>query len=70
MQINKFNKLEIEIFSKISAPLKISLIEIKMSQTNLNKELDYRKESPGYFELTKKNPIKIEKSFYLEKEDN
>ena len=36
VQINKFNKLTIEIFSKISAPLKICNVEIKMSQTSLN----------------------------------
>ena len=41
-----------------------------MSQTNLNHDVNYKQENPGYFEFNRKNPIMIEKSFYLEKEDN
>jgi hypothetical protein len=40
-----------------------------MSQSSLNRQAAF-KDSPGYFELTKSNPIVIEESFYLEKEDN
>lgn len=40
-----------------------------MSQNSLNRQAAI-KDSPGYYELTKSNPIVIEESFYLEKEDN
>ena len=69
VQINKFNKLRIEIFSKIAEPLKIAQVEVKMSQASLNRQVQF-KDGPGYYELTKSNPIVIEESFYLEKEDN
>lgn len=36
IQINKFNKLQVEIFSKLGAPIKISSIELRMSQGNLS----------------------------------
>ena len=44
-----------------------------MSQNNLSKEIDYTQDdqlTERYFQLTKQNPIRIEKQFYLEVEDN
>ena len=41
IQINKFNKLTIEIFSRMTNPIKVSKLSINMSQPNLNKEVDY-----------------------------
>jgi len=45
VQINQFNKLRIEIFSKISTPIRIAQVDVKMSQTSLNKDVDYRQET-------------------------
>jgi len=36
LQINKFNKLTVEIFSKLNEPLKVASVELKMSTPSLN----------------------------------
>ena len=36
IQINKFNKLTIEVFSRLSMPIKISKLNIMMSQVDLS----------------------------------
>jgi hypothetical protein len=53
VQINKFNKLTIEIFSKLNEPIKISSVELKMSQASLNQQTDFTTTGTGYFELNK-----------------
>jgi hypothetical protein len=41
IQINKFNKLKVEIFSKLGAPIRVSSVELRMSQGSLNKLSDF-----------------------------
>ena len=36
IQINKFNKLTVEVFSRLSMPIKISKLKIRMSQVDLS----------------------------------
>jgi len=36
VQVNKFNKLTLEVFSKISKPIRIQSIQLKLSQSRLN----------------------------------
>ena len=41
IQINKFNKLTLEVFSRMSAPIRIQQLTIAMSQGNLNQVIDF-----------------------------
>jgi len=41
IQINKFNKLTLEVFSRLSQPIKISKLNIMMSQVDLSQEIDF-----------------------------
>lgn len=41
IQINKFNKLTIEVFSRLSQPIKIAKLNIMMSQVDLSQDVDF-----------------------------
>lgn len=41
IQINKFNKLTLEVFSRLSQPIKIAKLNIMMSQVDLSQEIDF-----------------------------
>ena len=73
IQINKFNKLTLEVFSRISAPIRIQQLTIAMSQGNLNQVIDFSQDENAenkWYNLSKNNPIKLERQFYLQEEDN
>ena len=73
IQINKFNKLTLEVFSRMSAPIRIQQLTIAMSQGNLNQVIDFSQDENAenkWYNLSKSNPIKLERQFYLQEEDN
>ena len=71
IQINKYNKLTLEVFSRMSAPIRIQKLTISMSVSSLNQEIDFSKDPEAttnekHFNLCKKKPIKRTCDFYLE----
>ena len=73
IQINKFNKLTVEVFSRLSMPIKIKKLNIMMSQVDLSQEIDFSQDdslSENYYVLSKSNPIRLERQFYLNREDD
>ena len=73
IQINKFNKLTLEVFSRLSTPIKISKLTIMMSQVDLSQEIDFAQDdtlTENYYVLSKTNPIRLERQFYLNQEDD
>lgn len=61
------------MFSRLSQPIKISKLTIMMSQVDLSQEIDFSGDdtlSENYYILSKSNPIKLERSFYLNHEDD
>ena len=43
IQMNNFNKLKVEIYSKLDTPIKISKLQIKLSDSKLNQDVDFYK---------------------------
>ena len=73
IQINKFNKLTLEVFSRLSQPIKISKLNIMMSQVDLSQEIDFSEDDSlqdSFYLLSKTNPIKVTRQFYLNHEDD
>ena len=62
-----------EVFSRLSMPMKISKLSIMMSQVDLSQEIDFTQDdtlTENYYVLSKTNPIKLERQFYLNREDD
>lgn len=70
IQINKFNRLTLEVFSKVSTPIKVGKIEIRLSQHDLDQTIDFSEEEDGCYLFSKNNPIKIDKEFYIKDDDS
>ena len=73
IQINKFNKLTLEVFSRLSQPIKISKLTIMMSQVDLSQEIDFTQDdslTEPYIVLSKTSTIRLERMFYLNQEDD
>jgi hypothetical protein len=65
--MNNFNKLHIEIYSKLSFPIKISRLHIKLSEAKLNQDLDfYVNEINDCKVFDKDHPIILEREFFIE----
>lgn len=64
VQLNKFNKLKIEVFSKLSSSIKVESIELITNVQTLNKKIDLMTEGQP-MKLTKLNQIQSEVEFYV-----
>jgi hypothetical protein len=63
VQINKYNKLNIEIFTKVTNPIKLNKINLRFNEPSLNQEV------VGEFTLSKDNPVMIERELYISKDN-
>ena len=71
MQVNKFIKLTVEVFSKMSKPVEISSLDLKLNAKILDIKIDFLQLGDGQpFLLCKQNPIKIEREIILDSEEN
>jgi hypothetical protein len=69
--MNNFNKLKIEIYSKLETPIKISLLQIKLSDAKLNQEISfYENELNDCHIFSKNNPIILERDFFVEEKQS
>lgn len=66
VQVNKFNKLTFEVFSKMSSPLKLKSLDLVLNLRGLNYHVDFE----NCYSLSKSNPIRLEKDFYVSEEDD
>lgn len=66
VQVNKFNKLTFEVFSKMSGPLKLKSLDLKMNLRGMDVHIDF----DNCHSLSKSNPIRMEKDFYVSEEEN
>ena len=65
--MNNFNKLFIEIYSKLDYPIKISKLHIKFSESKLNYDFDfYVNEINDCKVFDKDHPIILEHQFFIE----
>ena len=63
IQVNKYNKLLVEIHSKITEPIKLSKIQLRFNDNILNQDIE------GNFILSKSTPIILERELYVSKEN-
>jgi hypothetical protein len=63
IQVNKYNKLHVEIYSNIEEPIKIKRIVLRFNENTLNQEL------PGSFTISKNDPIILERELYISKDN-
>jgi hypothetical protein len=68
VQVNKFVKLSVEVFSKLTTPMKVSAVEIKLNTKILDVRVNYEKDQP--FLLCKSNPMRIERDIILDEEES
>ena len=62
ISVNNYNKLKVQIFSKVDELITISRIQLKLNELSLNQEVE------GNQQLAKGKPITIEKELYLTNE--
>lgn len=63
VQVNKYNKLNIEVFSRVEEPIEIQRLLIKFNESSLNQEITQR------MVLSKDTPIKLERELYISKDN-
>jgi len=63
VQINQYNKLDLEIYSKNKEPIKIKKIQIRFNEPSLNQDLTQD------FSISKDEPIKIQRELYISKDN-
>lgn len=72
MQVNRVNKLRIEVKSKLSKSISISQIELQTNIGKLNQTIDmmthYEGGEPQGFALNRNSPIKLEREFLIDSE--
>ena len=54
-------------------PIKIAKLNIMMTHVELSQEIDFSQDdslAENYFVLSKTNPIRLERQFYLNREDD
>lgn len=63
LQVNKYNKLSVEIHSKLKEAIKLSKVLLRFNEPSLNHEV------PGDFTISKGNPIILEREIYISNEN-
>lgn len=70
MQVNRANKLRVEIFSKLSTPILVSSVHLSTNERHLNKTvnlmMDYDGSDEPAFPFHKGSPIVIEREFFVD----
>ena len=64
IQVNNYNKLTVEIFSKLENPIKIPKLLLKFNENTLNQEITSEE-----YTLSSTTPIIIEKELYFSNEN-
>lgn len=62
LQVNKYNKLNVEIHSKLKEHLKISKVFLHFNEPSLNHEVS------GDFTVSRGNPIILQREIYISNE--
>lgn len=65
VQLNVFNKLKLEIKSKLTSSIKVESIELITNVPKQNKIIDLMQDGQP-FSITKFNPIKVERDFFVQ----
>jgi hypothetical protein len=63
LQVNKYNKLSVEIHSKLREPIQISKVLFHFNEPSLNHEVS------GAFTVVRGKPIVIEREIYISNEN-
>lgn len=70
VQVNRANKLRVEIFSKLSTPILVSSVNLCTNEHHLNKTVNLMIDYEGFeekaFSFNKNNPIVIEREFFVD----
>jgi hypothetical protein len=61
--VNKYNKLKVEIFSKIPESIKLSKVQLIFNDSQLNTKV------PGTFTVSKASPLVLDQELYVSKEN-
>ena len=63
VQVNKYNSLQIELFSKIDETITVAKIQLRFNDSQLNQEIS------GPFQFSKASPIILDRELYVSKEN-
>jgi hypothetical protein len=63
LQVNKYNKLQVEVFSKVPEDINIAKIQLVFNDSQLNQEV------VGPMKLSKATPIVVDRELYVSKEN-
>ena len=63
VQVNKYNSLQVELFSKIDETITVAKIQLRFNDSQLNQEIS------GPFQFSKASPIILDRELYVSKEN-